>query len=94
MQNTEFLGFTAIKNELIISEAEISVFIQLTNKKMDLRSPDKKNDTIKGTTDNPRKGKLIKSQNLGLDRMAFVCSQKKIPLNVKLMSPCLFMTMM
>jgi len=94
LQNTEFLGLIAINNELIISEAEISVLIQLTNKKMDFISPDKKNDTIKGTTDNPRKGKLIKSQNLDLDRMAFVCSQKKIPLNVKLMSPFLFMTMM
>lgn len=92
MQNTEFFGLKAIKNELMISEAEIKEFIQLTNKKIDLISPGKKNDTMKGTTDNAMKGKLIKNPNLGLDRIAFVCSQKNTPLNVKLMSPFLLTT--
>lgn len=43
-----------------------------------------------GITVNPIKGKLIKSQNLVLDRIAFVLSQKNIPLKVKLISPFLF----
>lgn len=94
MQNTEFFGLIAMKNELMISEAEIKEFIQLTNKKIDLISSDKKNDTMTGTTDKAMKGKLIKTQNLGLDRIAFVCSQKNIPLNVKLMSPFLLITIM
>jgi hypothetical protein len=94
LQNTEFFGFIAIKNELMISEAEIKEFIQLTNKKIDLISSDTKNDTMKGTTDNAMKGKLIKNQNLGLDRIAFVCNQKNIPVNVKLMSPFLLITIM
>jgi hypothetical protein len=78
----------------MISEAEINKFIQLTNKKMDLIYSDTKNDAMTGTTDKAMKGRLIKTQNLGLDRTAFVCSQKNIPLNVKLMSPLLFITIM
>jgi hypothetical protein len=90
----EFFGFIAIKNELMMSEPEITVLIQLTNNKIDLRSPVKKHDTMAGTTDNARRGKLIKTQNLGLDRIVFVWSQKNMPLNVKLISPFLIMTMM
>ncbi|KOP83898.1 hypothetical protein AMS60_02475 [Bacillus sp. FJAT-21945] len=78
----------------MISEPEITAFIQLTNNKIDLISSDKKNDAMAGTTDKTMRGKLIKTQNLGFDRIALVCSQKNIPLNVKLMSPFLFMTMM
>lgn len=82
-----FFGLMAIKNELMMSEPEITAFIQLTNNKIDLRSPVKKHVAMAGTTDNTRRGKLIKSQNLGLDRNAFVWSQKKMPLNVKRISP-------
>ncbi|WP_342668511.1 hypothetical protein [Cytobacillus solani] len=72
----------------------MTAFIQLTNNKIYLRSQDRKNDAMAGTTDKTMRGKLIKTQNLGLDRIAFVCSQKKMPLNVKLISPFLIMTMM
>jgi hypothetical protein len=58
----------------------------------DLISPDTKNEIIAGITDNTIKGKLIKTQNLFLERIAFVLSQKYRPLNVKLISPLLFIT--
>ncbi len=43
----------------------------------DLIFPDTKNDIMAGTTDNTIIGKLIKTQNLVLDKTAFVFSQKK-----------------
>lgn len=52
----------------------------------DLIFPDTKNDIMAGTTDNTIIGKLIKTQNLVLDKTAFVFSQKKLLLNVKLIS--------
>lgn len=78
----------------MISAEEITEFIQHTNNKIDWIFPDTQNDIMPGTTDNTRKGKLIKTKNLDLDKIAFVCSQKNIPLNVKLISPFLFMTRM
>lgn len=57
-----------------------------------LLSPDTKNEVIAGITDNTIKGKLIKTKNLFLERIAFVLSQKYIPLKVKLISPLLFIT--
>jgi len=84
----------AIKKELIISAAEINKLIQLIINKVDLIFPDAKNENKAGTTDNTIKGKLIKIQNLVLDKMASVCSQKNTPRNVKLIFPFLFMTMM
>lgn len=68
------------------------VFIQHTNNKIDLIFPDTYNDTIAGTTDSTIMGRLIKIQNLVLDKIAFVFSQKNIPLHVKLISPFLFIT--
>jgi hypothetical protein len=49
---------------------------------------------MKGTVDKTIKGKLIKIQNLALERMAFVLIQKNIPLKVRLISPFLFITNM
>ncbi|GAB6459345.1 hypothetical protein bcgnr5371_13320 [Bacillus cereus] len=77
---------------MYISEAEIIEFIQHTNNKIDLILPDTKDDIMAGMTDSTIIGKLIKVQNLALDRIAFVFSQKNIPLRVKLISPLLFMT--
>jgi len=82
----------AINKELYMSEAEIIAFIQHTNNKIDLILPDTKDDIMAGMTDSTRIGKLIKIQNLALDRIAFVFSQKNIPLQVKLISPLLFIT--
>ena len=70
----------------------MNAFIQHINNKIDLIFPDTYNDTIAGTTDSTIIGKLIKIQNLILDKIAFVFSQKNIPLNVKLTSPFLLMT--
>ncbi|AHA72036.1 hypothetical protein YBT1518_14340 [Bacillus thuringiensis YBT-1518] len=70
------------------------MFIQHINNKIDLIFPDTKNDIIAGTTDNTIIGKLIKTQNLFLDKTAFVFSQKNLLLNVKLISPFLFITKM
>ncbi|MDW9210628.1 hypothetical protein BTTOUR_17980 [Bacillus thuringiensis serovar toumanoffi] len=64
----------------------MNVFIQHINNKIDLIFPDTKNDIMAGTTDNTIIGKLIKTQNLVLDKTAFVFSQKKLLLNVKLIS--------
>lgn len=72
----------------------MNVFIQHINNKIDLIFPDTKNDIIAGTTDNTIIGKLIKTQNLFLDKTAFVFSQKNLLLNVKLISPFLFITKM
>ncbi|BCD29578.1 hypothetical protein BC30102_2614 [Bacillus cereus] len=69
-------------------------FIQHTNNKIDLIFPDTKDDIMAGTTDNTIIGKLIKIQNRVLDRSAFVFSQKNIPLQVRLISPILFITIM
>ncbi len=82
----------AINKELYMSEAEIIAFIKHTNNKIDLILPDTKDDIMAGMTDSTRIGKLIKIQNLALDRIAFVFSQKNIPLQVKLISPLLFIT--
>ena len=49
----------------MMSEAEITAFIQLTNNKIDLRFPDRKNDAMAGTADNTRRGKLIKKHKPG-----------------------------
>ncbi|EOP10806.1 hypothetical protein KQ3_01835 [Bacillus cereus B5-2] len=72
----------------------MNVFIQHINNKIDLIFPDTKKDIMAGTTDNAITGKLIKTQNLILDKVAFVFSQKNIPLNVKLISPFLLITKM
>lgn len=72
----------------------MNVFIQHINNKIDLIFPDTKNDIIAGTTDNIIIGKLIKTQNLVLDKTAFVFNQKNLLLNVKLISPFLFITKM
>lgn len=72
----------------------MNVFIQHINNKIDLIFPDAKKDIMAGTTDNAITGKLIKTQNLILDKVAFVFSQKNIPLNVKLISPFLLITKM
>ena len=82
----------AINNEFMISEEEINKFIQLINSKIDLIFPDTKNETITGITDNAMRGRLIKSQNLVLDKIAFVFIQKNAPWNVKLISPLLRIT--
>lgn len=84
----------AINNEFMISEEEIIEFIQPINNKINLISPDTKNDIVTGTKDKAMNGRLIKIQNLILDNTAFVCIQKNVPLNVKLISPFLFITMM
>ena len=65
----------------------MNVFIQHINNKIDLIFPDTKNDIMAGTTDNTIIGKLIKTQNLVLDKTAFVFSPKIFLLNVKLISP-------
>lgn len=78
----------------MISEAEIHKLIQLINNNTDLIFPDTYNETMAGTTDNAMRGRLIKIQNLILDKTAFVCSQKNVPRNVKLISPFLFITKM
>lgn len=54
----------------------MNVFIQHINNKIDLIFPDTKNDIMAGTTDNTIIGKLIKTQNLVLDKTAFVFSPK------------------
>lgn len=72
----------------------MNVFIQHINNKIDLIFPDTKNDIMAGTTDNTIIGKLIKTQNLFLDKTAFVFSQKNLLLNVKLISPFLLITKM
>lgn len=72
----------------------MNVFIQHINNKIDLIFPDTKNDIKAGTTDNTIIGKLIKTQNLFLDKTAFVFSQKNLLLNVKLISPFLLITKM
>lgn len=72
----------------------MNVFIQHINNKIDLIFPDTKKDITAGTIDNTITGKLIKTQNLILDKVAFVFSQKNIPLNVKLISPFLLITKM
>lgn len=72
----------------------MNVFIQHINNKIDLIFPDTKNDIMAGTTDNAIIGKLIKTQNLVLDKTAFVFNQKNLLLNVKLISPCLLITKM
>ncbi len=82
----------AINKELYMSEAEIIAFIQHTNNKIDLKLPDTKDDIMPGMTDSTIIGKLIKIQKRVLDRIAFVFSQKNIPLQVKLISPILFIT--
>lgn len=66
----------AINNEFMMSEEEIIKFIQLINNKIDFIFPDSKNEAMAGITDNTMKGRLIKSQNLILDKTAFVCIQK------------------
>lgn len=86
-----FFGLMAIKMELIISDPEMNALIQLINNKMDWKSPEVNNDRAAGITVKTRKGEVIKNQNLVFDRIAFVCSQKKIPLNVKLISPFFLM---
>jgi len=73
---------------------EIKVFIQLTNNKMLFISSDDTNDKMNGNIDNVTKGRLINTQNLALDKIASVCIQKNMPLNVKLISPFLIITMM
>ena len=65
-----------IKNEFTISEAEMIKLNQLINNKSALRSPVTKNEAIAGIHVKPIKGKLIKIQNLFLERTAFVWSQK------------------
>ena len=65
----------------------MNVFNQHINNMIDLIFPDTKNDITAGTTDNTTMGRLIKIQNLILDKIAFVFNQKNIPLNVKLTSP-------
>ncbi len=70
----------------------MNVFNQHINNMIDLIFPDTKNDITAGTTDNTTMGRLIKIQNLILDKIAFVFNQKNIPLNVKLTSPFLLMT--
>lgn len=72
----------------------MNVFIQHINNKIDLIFPDTKNDIMAGTTDNTIIGKLIKTQNLVLDKTAFVFSPKNLLLNVKLISPFLLITKM
>ncbi len=72
----------------------MNVFIQHINNKIDLIFPDTKDDIMAGTTDNTIIGKLIKIQNLALDKIAFVFNQKNIPLQVRLISPILFITIM
>lgn len=72
----------------------MNVFIQHINNKIDLIFPDTKNDIMAGTTDNTIIGKLIKTQNLVLDKTAFVFNQKNLLLNVKLISSCLLITKM
>lgn len=72
----------------------MNVFIQHINNKINLIFPDTKNDIMAGTTDNTIIGKLIKIQNLVLDKTAFVFNQKNILLNVKLISPFLLITKM
>lgn len=86
-----FFGLVAINNELTISEPEINALIQLTNNKMDCKSLGVNNDMMAGTPDNTIKGEVIKNQNLVFDRTAFVCSQKNMPLKVKLISPLFLM---
>lgn len=54
----------------------MNVFIQHINNKIDLIFPDTKNEIMAGTTDNTIIGKLIKTQNLVLDKTAFVFNQK------------------
>ena len=81
-------------NYIYISEAEIIAFIQHTNNKIDLILPDTKDDIMAGITDSTIIDKLIKIQNFALDRIAFVFSQKNIPLQVRLISPILFITIM
>ncbi len=80
----------AIKNELMISEAEMTALIQLTNTMIGLILLGTYKAIMAGITDNTIKGKLIKNQNLDLDKTALVFSQKN-PLKVKLISPFLFM---
>ncbi|AOM11180.1 hypothetical protein BTI247_27910 [Bacillus thuringiensis Bt18247] len=65
----------------------MNVFIQHIYNKIDLIFPDTKNEIMAGTTDNTIIGKLIKIQNLVLDKTAFVFNQKNLLLNVKLISP-------
>lgn len=72
----------------------MNVFIQHINNKIDLIFPDTKNDIMAGTTDNTIIGKLIKTQNLVLDKTTFVFNQKNLLLNVKLISPFLLITKM
>lgn len=59
----------------------MNVFIQHINNKIDLIFPDTKNDIMAGTTDNTIIGKLIKTQNLVLDKTAFVFSPKNLLLS-------------
>lgn len=58
----------------------MNVFIQHINNKINLIFPDTKKEITAVNTNNTIIGKLIKTQSLILDKVAFVFSQKNIPL--------------
>ena len=76
-----------IKKVLIISELDKNVLTQLIYSNTAFTSFVTKNEIRNGSTDKVKKGKLINVKNLPFCKGAFVCSQKKVPRNVRLMSP-------